>query len=376
MEMDKHRLDQAMARILQGTADERDFAIYHRFCEAKQQGKLPLSEDALSAKTELIYARVTDRLDAQHRRRLYVIWGRVAAGLLAFLLVAMWMTDSDKQEEKTPMAQTEPILPGKSAGVLITADGEKVDLEQMRTGMVSDLAGARISKTDDGLLRYEATDAHAGSPVIERENRLITDRGQQYQLMLPDGTQVWLNAASILRFPTSFDGQDHREVSLEGEAYFEVAKQENKPFVVVTNDQRIQVFGTHFNVNSYPDEEATRTTLLEGSVGINNLLVLKPGDQAKTDRNGHSQVTRVNTAHAVAWRDGYFEFQDENIFQIMRKLSRWYDVDVVYSDGVPTETMQGTISKFEDISKVLGVIAQTDLVKFTVKDRQIIVSKK
>ena len=374
--MDKHRLDQAMVRIQQGTADERDFAIYHSFCEAKQRGKRPLHEDAVSAKTELIYARITDRLEARRRRRLYVIWGRVVACLLAFLLVALWMTDGKKKGEETPMAQIESILPGKSAGVLITADGEKVDLEQVRTGMVSDLAGVRISKTEDGVLRYETTDVQAGAPVIERENRLITDRGQQYQLMLPDGTQVWLNAASILRFPSSFDGQDRREVSLEGEAYFEVAKQENKPFVVVTNDQRIRVFGTHFNVNSYPDEATTKTTLLEGSVGINDVLVLKPGDQAETDRNGHSQITRVNTAHAVAWRDGFFEFQDENIFQIMRKLSRWYDVDVVYSDGVPTETMQGTISKFEDISKVLGVISQTDLVKFTVKDRKIVVSKK
>ena len=374
--MDKHRLSQAIERILQGTADERDFAIYHHFCEAKQRGALPLTDDVLSAKTALIYAQVTDRLEAQRRRRLYVVWGNVAAILLAFLLVTLWVTDRERMEEKTPIAQTEPILPGKSAGVLITADGEKVDLEQVRTGVVSNLAGARISKMDDGLLRYEAADGQSGTQVIGGENRLITDRGQQYQLMLPDGTQVWLNAASTLRFPSSFNGQEYREVSLEGEAYFEVAKQAEKPFIVVTNDQRIQVFGTHFNVNSYPDEDETKTTLLEGSVGINNLLVLKPGDQAKTDRNGHSRITRVNTAHAVAWRNGFFEFQDENIFQIMRKLSRWYDVDVVYLDDVPTEAMAGTISKFEDISKVLGVIAQTDLVKFTVKDRKIIVSKK
>ncbi|MBD1422405.1 FecR family protein [Sphingobacterium chuzhouense] len=372
--MDKQQLNQAIDRICKGTADDADFVLYNTFCRIKQDKGIPLSETLLNQKKVQIFEHVSAEIIVQRRRRLYFNISKVAASVLVCLLFSIWLWNGDQVSENHEYAEIEDIQPGKSAGVLVLADGRKIDLQSTGIGTVSDATDASIVKTSDSTLQYKEGIVQSGG--VAGTNMLITDRGQQYQLVLPDGTKVWLNAASTLTFPSSFHAAEKRKVQLEGEAYFEVAKDTKKPFIVETKDQKIRVYGTHFNVSSYADEGETRTTLLEGSVGINSAFILKPGQQLKTDAKGMSSIESANISAAIAWRMGFFEFDDENIYQIMRKLSRWYSVEVIYKGQMPNDVMKGTISKFENISKVLTVIEQTELLKFEIKDRTVIVTKR
>jgi ferric-dicitrate binding protein FerR (iron transport regulator) len=206
-------------------------------------------------------------------------------------------------------------------------------------------------------------------------NTLSTARGEQYQITLSDGTKVWLNAATTLTFPASFASQAERAVEVNGEAYFEVAADPARPFKVRTRQQQIQVLGTSFNVNTYADEPFATTTLLRGAVSINGTQVLKPGQQAVSTENGTLKITTVNTDGIIAWKNGYFEFNDENIYEVMRKIARWYDVEVIYEGDIPTNEMEGTISRFENVSKVLNTIEKAGLLKFRINEKKIYVSK-
>ena len=206
-------------------------------------------------------------------------------------------------------------------------------------------------------------------------NTISTPNGGDYQLVLADGSKVWLNAASSLRFPANFVGRE-RKVELTGEAYFEVAKNPAMPFKVKLNGMEVEVLGTHFNINSYADESAIRTTLLEGSIKINRphaSSLLKPGQQAMMDKNG--QISVINDAdldEAVAWKDGKFQFDRADIHNVMRQLARWYNIDVEYK-GTVASHFGGTISRDVNLSKVLGMLHLTGEVKFQVQDKKVIV---
>jgi ferric-dicitrate binding protein FerR (iron transport regulator) len=193
---------------------------------------------------------------------------------------------------------------------------------------------------------------------------------------LPDGTQVWLNSASVLKFPTIFKGK-RRVVELDGEAYFAVSKNKKMPFVVHTKDQDIEVLGTHFNVNSYADESATKTTLLEGSVKIvsqANQVMLFPGQQAQTNRNSSSiNVMPVRVQDAIAWKNGYFVFNDEKLESIMRRIARWYDVEYQLKDELKDLSLLGIIERSKDISSLLKILESTGSVHFKIEGRTIIV---
>jgi transmembrane sensor len=193
---------------------------------------------------------------------------------------------------------------------------------------------------------------------------------------LPDGSKVWLNSASTLRFPALFSGNT-REVELNGEAYFDVAKNPNKPFKVITKDQIVEVLGTQFNINSYSDEETFKTTLIEGSVKIiykDRVVLLSPGQQFQPSMKS-SKVIEADTEEVTAWKNGYFLFKDEDIQSIMRKVSRWYNVDVNYSGNIPDVGFGGNISRSKDINEVLNVLQLTNAVHFKVEGRRITVMR-
>ncbi len=249
-------------------------------------------------------------------------------------------------------------------------------MNKAKNGAVALVAGIKISKAADGQLLYSFADDEKVSPGM---NLVSTPNGGQYQISLPDGSKVWLNAASSLRFPVSFASLANRRVELKGEAYFEVAKDKNHPFIVSSAGQTIEVLGTHFDVNSYGDGEKLRTTLLEGSIKLTagaNAKILMPGQQSVVSNGKGIVVSTVNTNQSVAWKEGYFSFKNENLENIMWSVSRWYDVEIEFEDNdLKDDIFWGTVSRFAKVGDVLKVLERTGEVHFNIQGRKIVVSK-
>jgi transmembrane sensor len=270
------------------------------------------------------------------------------------------------------------VLPGKNKAILILADGKKISLSDAMNGDIAKEAGLAITKTADGQLVYNM----AGSENINdtRLNTISTPNGGEWQIQLPDGSKVWLNAASSIQYSLNIGTAKQRLVKLDGEAYFEVAKNAAHPFIVETDKQSVEVLGTHFNINSYKDELVTKTTLLEGSIRVLHKStaeseILKPGEQSLVSISG-IDVKEVNVDESIAWKNGYFMFNNERQESILRKVARWYNVEVEYADADAKNVMYyGTVSRFEKISKVLTKLEQTGQVRFDIKANKIIVYK-
>lgn len=270
------------------------------------------------------------------------------------------------------------ISPGGNKAVLTLANGDKVVLEDVQNGVISRQGNASVNKTDSGRLSYQVTDNGTSAVVY---NTLTTPYGGQYQITLQDGTKVWLNAGSSLRFPASFAGNE-RNVTLTGEAYFEVAKDKARPFLVTTatgseTPMTVKVLGTHFNINAYPDEQQNTVTLLEGAVkvdyGPSNAL-LAPGKEAILNKTtGRLHTADGDTESAIAWKNGYFIFDNEKVESIMRQISRWYDVEITYQGDVSRKAIGGSLSRSKNVSEVLNMLELTGTVHFKTNGRRIIV---
>ncbi|HEY0176147.1 MAG TPA: FecR domain-containing protein, partial [Pedobacter sp.] len=266
--------------------------------------------------------------------------------------------------------------PGGNKAVLTLADGSKISLTDAVNGALAEQAGITVNKTKDGQLIYTVSKIRPGTDSAAY-NTIETPKGGQYQVILPDGTSVWLNAASSLRYPAFFTGNE-RKVQLEGEAYFEVAKNPAMPFRIVSKGQVAEVLGTHFNINSYQDEPGIKTTLLEGSVRVLNsrshtAVLLKPGQQSNTAIDGTTTLRNVNPEQYVAWKSGKFIFADANIESIMRQVSRWYNVEIEYKGDISKEKFGGRASRFTNVSELLEILELTDQVHFDIHGRRIIV---
>lgn len=279
------------------------------------------------------------------------------------------------------------ILPGVNKAVLTLADGSVLVLDEKTKGLLGTQANVAITKSTGGRVSYEIAKHKNYTGNAVAYNIITTPRGGQYQLNLSDGTKVWLNAASTLRFPVAFKG-DKRVVELTGEAYFEVnpkplaGKRKSKiPFLIKTHHQLVTVLGTHFNVNAYDDEPDTKTTLLKGSVKVTKLTsqrsaILKPGQQSMTiDSTAITGITVINVdaSQSIEWQKGYFSFDHESVESIMRKISRWYNIDVDYKGNIRYRKFGGRISKFENISEVLQVMEKTQVIHFEIQGRRIVV---
>jgi len=262
------------------------------------------------------------------------------------------------------------IKPGGNKAILTLADGTKITLDEASAGTLTKQGNTTIIKLDDGRLAYNPQSISKLSSKAVLYNTLTTPRGGQYCVTLPDGTVVWLNASTSLKFPIAFNGNERR-VEIHGEAYFEVAKNETMPFIVKAGNEEIKVLGTHFNVSAYADDKLIKTTLLEGSVEIslrnktqnesdNTKITLKPGQQSQLDIDNNLNVVDANLKEAIAWKNGYFFFRDENIESIMAKIARWYDVKVIYEANTENLNFTGNISRAENISEVLCILEKTD----------------
>lgn len=299
-----------------------------------------------------------------------------AASILALTTIGFYFySDFTKDTPENQHATKADVAPGGNKATLTLEDGQVIDLSANKEGIISD--SDEIRYTDGSLLKNdEARKATAKTTAIEERVLVLnTPNGGQYQIVLSDGTKVWLNAASTLKYPAKFV-KDQRIVELEGEAYFEVAENKTKPFIVKTKEQAITVLGTQFNVYAYEDERTTKTTLLEGSVEVampnQNKLILTPGEQS-TIVNGESKidVSRVSLDGVTAWKNGKFVFESESLPSIMRKLARWYDVEVVYEGDFSNMTFTGSISRYDNISEILDKITYTETVSFEIKERRV-----
>jgi len=314
-----------------------------------------------------------------HPKKQVKLWPRIAvsAAIAVIIFGAGLYYFNNKQAAVHTEQLANDVAPGKNGATLTLANGKKILINDALTGKIANEAGVKISKTEDGQIIYEITGDDNGTLAY---NTLATTRGEQTQVRLPDGSLVFLNAASSLKYPTSFAGQNKRMVTLTGEGYFEVAKDKSHPFVVESGNQQVEVLGTHFNINSYKDEKLVRTTLIEGSVkvtGANNFSkILKPNQQAVNTSSG-IEVIDVEAQFFVDWKEGFFMFNNESLESITNRVARWYDVKVVYEDPtLKSKTFIGTISKYENISKVIEVLEGTGLAKFKINKGVLTISKK
>lgn len=293
-------------------------------------------------------------------------WAAIAAILVVFLSAGLYFFSKQQTPivavKKQRTNQSNDILPGSSKAILTLADGSKITLDSLKSGILAKQGNTAINKTAEGQLSYISVNSGVSSTASQL-NTITTPPGGQYQVVLPDETKVWLNAASSLRFPTAF-GSKERIVELSGEAYFEVAKNPSAPFKVKAANATVEVLGTHFNVMAYPDENSIKTTLLEGSVEFSNNSIkkmLKPGQEGSLETDGSIGVKGVNTEDAVAWKNGFFIFNKTDIQTIMRQLSRWYGIKVVYQGVIPKDLFVGKISRNEKLSEVIRLLELTNM---------------
>lgn len=328
---------------------------------------------------ETIHSELLSSIARQKRRQIRIrTWYAAAAVILLILSSGLYFNNLKKKT--TVIAKTESprfkndVLPGDNRAILTLDDGSQINLDDAQNGVLASEDNTDIRKTGSGQLEYSAS-----GKLIEtvKYNTLSTPMGGQYQLSLPDGSRVWLNSGSSIRFPTAFIGKE-RVVELKGEAYFDITKNKKMPFIVRTNNSMdIKVLGTQFNVMAYDDEKSINTTLVEGSVQIlkeSGTAFLEPGQAAILNKGtGKIKVSEADIDEAVAWKNGYFMFSNENIESIMRKVSRWYNIDVDYQGNLSNKDFVGTISRDKNISELLKMLELTGAIHFKVDGRRVTV---
>ena len=305
------------------------------------------------------------------------LWLKIAAVAAALAIVCTAVYFFSYKPEQVPVAVTvavQDVKPGDFGATLTLANGKKISLANASKGEIGRELGIVITKSGDGRLVYEINE-NVSDP--NASNTLSTAKGETYQVRLPDGSLVYLNAASSLTYTPSLIENGKRVVKLTGEGYFEVEKDKQHPFVVKTDRQEVEVLGTHFNISSYPDDEAEKTTLLEGSVKLSaagSSKVLKPGQQAKL-LDGKIQINETDPDLAVAWKNNEFVVESERIETIMKMIARWYNVEVIYVGEKTRQRFSGSVSRFDKMSKVLEIVESTGEAHFKIQGRTVYVSK-
>ncbi len=301
-------------------------------------------------------------------------WVKYAAAIIIICGVGAYLWTANKKQEQiiadnNGNAQTD-ILPGGNKAVLTLADGSNIILDSAADGNLAQQGNAQVVKLANGQIAYRLKGLEEKDIMM---NTITTPKGGQYQITLPDGSQVWLNAASSIQFPAAFVGPT-RKVKITGEAYFEIAKNKEKPFIVdIQGRTTVQALGTGFNVNSYEDEGVIKATLVEGSVKVangNQHTILTPGQQAQI--NATVKVVNANIEQTIAWKNGIFNFNGLSLRAVMAQLARWYDIDVLYEGAVPGDTFKGEMYRSEKLSFVLGMLKDMGI-KCKVEGKTVIV---
>ena len=300
-----------------------------------------------------------------------VIYGmlRYAAILILLLSPVVYFLSRKSPKEIAPLQRVQSfaadsIKPGAQKALLTLANGTEIMLDSVGNGMIAEQGNAKVLKLSNGQIRYEANGpAEEEGKIIY--NKMSTPRGGQYRLVLPDGSNIWLNAESSITYPTVFSARE-RKVTITGEVYFEVAKDKAKPFRVLAGNQEIEVVGTHFNINAYEDEGRVKTSLVEGLVRVNN-QILRPGQAFMNGR-----VASTDIDQDVAWKNGVFNFNNQSLAQVMRQLARWYNLDVVYPTGIPKKEYGGEMGRNLTLDQVLKGLDSSGI-RFQLDGRRLMV---
>ena len=344
-------------------------------------------------RTEAIWSKVESRITSQQTsipltsRTGRRWWLYTAAASIMVICVGGWFWYSHVNHRPAiapaaPVAAATDVKPGGNRAILTLADGRRIDLGATANGVLANQGNTKVAKLSDGQLAYNLAynkdkTAEAKPPTVIAYNSLSTPRAGQFTLRLPDGTQVWLNNASVLKYPVAFTGAD-REVELTGEAYFEVARDPAHPFhVKVQNGPTVDVLGTSFNVMAYSDEPTERTTLIDGSIRVtqnNQSVELNHEQQSSLDAQGKLRVTPdINVQEVIAWKNGYFHFDNSSLQTTMRQLARWYDIDVEYQGQLPEHVFSGKIQRNLSLMDILKNL-ETEQVHFKLEGRKLLVT--
>jgi len=364
---------QLLARKWQeNSITNEECAIFEKWYNETENLLEITSDESRTEMEQRIYKQILHRAGIPPRRVIAYRYVAAAASLLFMLSFGVYFLFFNKlSENRVPVAGS-TIIPGSNKAILRLADGRAILLDDAANGKLALQGNTIVSKDADGQLRYAQGDYHENATYTW--NTLETPFGGQYQLLLADGTKVWLNAGSSITYPTVFDHKE-RKVEIRGEVYFEVSHHADWPFKVSSPGQTVEVLGTQFNVNAYDNEDKTRTTLLQGAVQVLTAHAktrLSPGQQAVYA--GNKLITSiVDTDEAIAWKQGYFRFNDERIESIMRKLARWYNVEVKFEGKVTEESFSGKISRQKSIQQTLAMLENTGTLHFKIEGRRVTV---
>lgn len=375
--------------ILGTPENQQQLKRFETFANIPEELSIKMHDRLIKAVTEQSTATNKEvNIPVKHIGFLKTNWLRYAAAILIVFGIGVYLLNTKQTKNpETALAKPFPIqndiLPGGNKAVLTLADGSTINLDSVSKGTLAQQGNTTVIKTEDGQLVYYHPSTGEAKYSTNGEmsfNTMSTPRGGQYQLLLPDGTKVWLNAASSITYPTTFSAKERR-VSITGEAYFEVTKDPSKKFIVNSGSISTEVLGTHFNMNTYKDDEVMKITLLEGSVKIVKgelSNILRPGQQAQAKERDKA-IKIINNAdlnQSIAWKNGIFNFNKLPLKDVMLQLGRWYNVEIVYEKNLPNISFYGEIGRDLKLRQVLNGLSGLRI-KFMLEDgKRLVVSKK
>lgn len=348
---------------------------WHREYLSSMRGQLAFDDELVEKNSQWLMQNMHDTLNKQHLLKIAYRRRNIFFKIAAVLLIALGISASFiyvKKANNKPseiLAKAKVIAPGGDKAVLTLADGRQIELDSVGKADVVLQDGAKVLKLGKGILAYKSS---ASAKVTY--NTLTTPKGGQYQVVLPDGSKVWLNSASSLKFPTAFVGNE-RKVELKGEGYFEIVHNAAKPFFVKAETVNVKVLGTGFNIMAYSDEKTIKTTLVHGSVEVNSGIITQhivPGEQASIAKGEvEFDILHPNIQEIIAWKNGEFWFNNTSIQSIMRQIARWYNVDIAYKGNLSDVKLSGVLSKKQNVEALFNILEATKQVRFK-EDQNII----
>ncbi|WP_316837778.1 FecR family protein [Pedobacter nutrimenti] len=379
--MDQKRITELIEKVYQNKASESEIEeldfLYTQYDDKPGYAE-NLGKREKNQLQDAIYSRIQEQLSGEPKNlksrifksklSLQISLVTIAVLLIGAVIVCFVHPAFQKNDQ-----QLADIKPGGNYAVLTLSNGKNIVLTDAKNGNLAKESKTLVRKTDDGQIIYSNGADDSSLPVVY--NTLTIPQGGQYTITLSDGTHVIMNSASTLKYPVSFS-KSERVVELNGEAYFEVSHDKSKPFKVITHQQVVEVLGTHFNINSYGDDNTVKTVLEEGSVKVytkSGTKMLKPGQQSVLKEN-HLDVGEADLEEALAWKNGYFRFNNESIKTIMPRLARWYNIEITFDGNVSDIGFYGTISRSKNISEVLKMLETTKSVHFKIQGRRITVT--
>lgn len=382
--MNRKILEELADKISTGVATEEEIVRYNRWYRNVQKGEARWIPEELGEKEDIdrrLFSDIEAELRAAERSRIFKGPSRSKIAVAVLLLMAAgslywFFTKNDSPKAEDLLVIRDDVNPGRDRAVLTLGDGTKIILDEAEAGLLANEGYISVDKPEEGVVTYQADQPDETRPEEEITYHTIsTPVGGKYKIVLPDATEVWLNSMSSIRFPTRFSG-GIREVEVTGEVFFDVTRQPENPFLVHTGAQVIRVLGTQFNVEAYSDESQIRTTLIEGSVLVKNEaeeVKIEPGQQVLNHPGTRLRISEADIDQVTAWKNDLFHFWNTDLKEIMKRLSRWYGVEVEYLNEEPAATFTGFISRDVTIANVLYMLEEAGSVKFGLEENKVFV---